>query len=151
MKSNRSIDVHKLADEARFNRFHWSVLICCFMILVLDGYDLAVAGAALPSIMRAMNVDAATAGFMASSALFGMMFGAIALGALADKIGRRWAISICVLLFSVFTAAAGFTNDPIEIGRASCRERVENSEVAGSIKNKDFKVTRSDWYLQEHR
>src|SRR5205814_10155760 len=58
MKSNRSIDVHKLADEARFNRFHGSVLIWCFMILVLDGYDLAVAGTALPSIMRAMNVDA---------------------------------------------------------------------------------------------
>ena len=111
--SMHRIDVHKLADEARFNRFHWSVLIWCFMILVLDGYDLAVSGAALPSIMRAMNVDAATAGFMASSALFGMMFGAIALGALADKIGRRWAISICVLLFSVFTAAAGFTKDPI--------------------------------------
>src|SRR5438552_18156168 len=63
--------------------------------------------------MKAMGVDAATAGFMASSALFGMMFGAIILGTLADKIGRRWAISICVLLFSIFTAAAGFTSDPI--------------------------------------
>jgi AAHS family benzoate transporter-like MFS transporter len=107
------IDVHKLADEAKFNRFHWSVLIWCFVILVLDGYDLAVAGAALPSIMKAMRVEAATAGFMASSALFGMIFGAIGLGALADKIGRRGAIAICVLLFCVFTAAAGFTNDPI--------------------------------------
>ena len=78
------IDVHKLADEAKFNRFHGSVLIWCFLILVLDGYDLAVAGTALPSIMKAMNVDAATAGFMASSALFGMMFGAIFLGAQHD-------------------------------------------------------------------
>lgn len=113
MKSSRAIDIHNLVDEAGFNRFHCSVLIWCFVILVLDGYDLAVAGTALPSIMKAMHVDAATAGFMASAALFGMMFGAIGLGALADKIGRRWTLSICVLLFSVFTAAAGFTNDPI--------------------------------------
>nr|WP_280785016.1 MFS transporter [Rhodococcus opacus] len=107
------IDVHKLADEAKFNRFHLSVLIWCFGILVIDGYDLVVVGAALPSIIKEMGVNAATAGFMASSALFGAMFGAIILGTLADKIGRRWAISLCVLFFSVFTAAAGLTSDPI--------------------------------------
>lgn len=49
---------------------------------------------------------------MASSALFGMMFGGIILGTLADKIGRRWVLAICVSFFSIFTAAAGFTNDP---------------------------------------
>jgi AAHS family benzoate transporter-like MFS transporter len=63
--------------------------------------------------MKEMQVTASTAGFMASSALFGMMFGAIFLGALADKIGRRLAISICVFLFSAFTAAAGLTTDPL--------------------------------------
>ena len=107
------IDVHKLVDEARFNRFHLKVLVWCLLIIIIDGYDIAVAGTALPSIMKEMGVDASTAGFMASSALFGMMFGAIGLGTLSDKIGRRWTISICVFLFSVFTAAAGLTKDPI--------------------------------------
>ncbi len=107
------IDVHKMVDEAKFNRFHAFVLAWCLLIIIIDGYDIAVAGAALPSIMKDMNVDASTAGYMASSALFGMMFGAIFLGTLSDKIGRRWTISICVFLFSVFTAAAGFANDPV--------------------------------------
>ncbi|MBU3848480.1 MAG: MFS transporter [Candidatus Acinetobacter avistercoris] len=107
------IDVHKVADEAKFNKFHRKVLFWCFLIIIIDGYDIAVAGAALPSIMTGMGVNASTAGFMASSALFGMMFGAIFLGALSDKIGRKLTIAICVFLFSVFTAAAGFTNDPI--------------------------------------
>ncbi|WP_316149781.1 MFS transporter [Cupriavidus sp. BIC8F] len=107
------IDVHKLADEARFNRFHARVLAWCLLVIIIDGYDIAVAGAALPSIMKEMGVTASTAGFMASSALFGMMFGAIFLGALSDKIGRRWTISLCVFLFSVFTAAAGLTSDPV--------------------------------------
>jgi MFS transporter, AAHS family, benzoate transport protein len=82
-------DVHKLVDEARFNRHHALVLFWCLLILILDGYDLAVVGAALPAIMADMGVDATKAGFMASSALFGMMFGAIFLGTLADKFGRR--------------------------------------------------------------
>ena len=107
------IDVHKLADESRFNPFHGLVLFWGILILVLDGYDLAVVGAALPAIMKQMGVDATQAGFMASSALFGMMFGAIFFGTLADRIGRPLMISVCIAMFSVFTAAAGLTNDPI--------------------------------------
>ena len=109
----RQIDVHKIADEAKFNGFHGLVLVWCTLIIIFDGYDLAVAGIALPSIMKEMSVEPTKAGFMVSSALFGMMFGAIFLGTIADKIGRRWAIAICIGLFSVFTAAAGFTHDPI--------------------------------------
>lgn len=109
----RQIDVHKLSDEARFNKFHGFVLLWCALIIIFDGYDLAVAGIALPSIMKEMGVDPTQAGFMVSSALFGMMFGAIFLGTIADRIGRRWAIAICIALFSVFTAAAGFAKDPV--------------------------------------
>ncbi|MDM0106608.1 MFS transporter [Variovorax sp. J22R24] len=109
----RQIDVHKVADEARFNRFHGLVLFWCALIIIFDGYDLAVAGIALPSIMKEMGVEPTRAGFMVSAALFGMMFGAIFLGTIADRIGRRWAIAICIGLFSVFTAAAGLTHDPV--------------------------------------
>ena len=109
----RQIDIHQLADEARFNGFHLKVLLWCAAIIIFDGYDLAVVGIALPSIMKEMGVDPTQAGFMVSSALFGMMFGAIFLGTIADRIGRRWAIVSCVALFSVFTAAAGLTHDPL--------------------------------------
>lgn len=109
----RRIDINKLVDEARFNRFHFKVLVWCLLIIVIDGYDLTVTGIALPSIMQQMGVSASTAGFMAGSALFGMMFGSMILGGLSDKFGRRWAISICIFLFSVFTAGAGYSNDPV--------------------------------------
>jgi AAHS family benzoate transporter-like MFS transporter len=108
----RHIDIHKLADDARFNCFHAGILAWCALIIICDGYDLAVAGIALPSIMHDMGVTAQSAGFMVSSALFGMMFGAIFLGTVADRIGRRRAIVICLALFSVFTAAAGMSRDP---------------------------------------
>jgi AAHS family benzoate transporter-like MFS transporter len=107
------IDVLRVADEAKFTPFHGLVLFWGLLILIFDGYDLAVVGAALPSIMKDMGVSAGSAGFMASSALFGMMFGAIVFGTLADRIGRVLTICICVSLFSVFTAAAGFMHEPV--------------------------------------
>lgn len=109
----RQIDVNRLADQARFNGFHRLVLIWCALVIIFDGYDLAVVGIALPSIMQEMGVDATQAGFMVSSALFGMMFGNIVFGAVADRIGRRLVIVICILMFSLFTAAAGLVSDPV--------------------------------------
>ncbi|NML27892.1 MFS transporter [Zoogloea dura] len=110
------IDIQKLADEAKFNRFHALVLFWCALIIVFDGYDLAVAGVAMPAIMKDMGVSPTQAGFMASSALFGMSFGAIFLGTLSDRIGRRGVIVMCLVLFSVFTAAAGLAGDPVSFG-----------------------------------
>lgn len=109
----QQVNVHALASHSRFNRFHGLVLFWCTLILIIDGYDLAVVGAALPSIMKDMRVDATSAGVMAGSALFGTMLGAIFLGTLADRIGRPKMTAVCVALFSLFTAAAGLTNDPI--------------------------------------
>ena len=109
----RRLDAHRIADEARFGGFHALILFWCAVIIIFDGYDLAVAGIALPSIMKDMGVEPTKAGFMVSSALFGMMFGAIFLGTVADHIGRRWAIIACIALFSLFTAAAGLTRDPV--------------------------------------
>ncbi|SDC41565.1 MFS transporter, AAHS family, benzoate transport protein [Variovorax sp. CF079] len=109
----QQIDVHALAGQSRLNGFHGLVLFWCVLILIIDGYDLAVVGAALPSIMKDMGVDATSAGVMAGSALFGTMLGAIFLGTLADRIGRPRMIAVCVALFSLFTALAGLTRDPV--------------------------------------
>ncbi|KAF7962312.1 MFS transporter [Cupriavidus sp. UYMU48A] len=109
----RQVDASRLADEASFTGFHGIVLFWCAMAIIFDGYDLAVAGIALPSIMKEMGVDATRAGFMVSSALFGMMFGNIAFGSISDRVGRRGVIVMCIALFSVCTAAAGLTSDPV--------------------------------------
>ncbi|MFZ0155184.1 MFS transporter, partial [Pseudomonas sp.] len=107
-----------LAGDSTFNRFHGRILFWCVLILIIDGYDLAVVGAALPAIMQDMNVDPTRAGIMAGSALLGTMLGAIFLGTLADRIGRPRMIAICVALFSIFTAVAGLTNDPVSFSIA---------------------------------
>jgi AAHS family benzoate transporter-like MFS transporter len=112
----RNIDIFKLAEHSRFTSLHGVVLAWCAVVIIFDGYDLAVAGIALPYIMKDLNVDSAHAGIMVGAALFGAMCGAVLLGTLADRIGRRRAIALCVGLFSVFTAAAGLARDPVTFG-----------------------------------
>ncbi|CAG2145008.1 MFS transporter [Cupriavidus numazuensis] len=109
----RQIDLRAFTDDARLGRFHAVLLFWCAFVTIVDGYDLALTGVALPSIMKDMGVSPTSAGFMVSSAFFGMMFGAISLGTLADRIGRRKAFALCILLFSGFTAAAGLASDPL--------------------------------------
>ncbi|MEW6642155.1 MAG: MFS transporter [Pseudomonadota bacterium] len=105
------INIQEIADEAPLGAFHWQVLLWCAAIVLIDGYDLAVVGVALPTIITTMKVDPTVAGVMASSALFGMAFGAMCLGAVADRWGRKVTIAVCVFLFSAFTAAAGLVGD----------------------------------------
>ncbi|MFN3769282.1 MAG: MFS transporter [Ectopseudomonas guguanensis] len=112
----RQIDVHPVIDNARFSRFHWMVMALCALLLIFDGYDLFIFGVVLPSIMQEWNLTPLEAGALGSYALFGMMFGALAFGTLADRIGRKKGIAICFVLFSSATILNGFASSPTEFG-----------------------------------
>lgn len=111
-----TVNLQAVVDEARFGALQKRVVLLCALIMMVDGYDLGIMGVALPAIITDMQVDAGVAGVVASCALVGMMLGAMCLGALADKIGRVRNISLCVVIFSVFTAAAGFAEGAWSLG-----------------------------------
>lgn len=112
----RNIDVHEIIDNARFNRYHWMVMFWCALLLIFDGYDLFIYGVVLPVIMKDWGLTPLQAGALGSYALFGMMFGALAFGTLADKIGRKKGIGLCFILFSGATLVNGFASNPTEFG-----------------------------------
>ena len=115
MQSNK-ININTLIDEAKFTPFHWGVLFWCLMIIIFDGYDLVIYGVALPLLMQEWALSAVQAGLLASTALFGMMFGAMTFGTLSDKLGRKKTIMICVAIFSGFTFFGAFATNPVEFG-----------------------------------
>ncbi|NNG64407.1 MFS transporter, partial [Pseudomonas fragi] len=109
-----TLDVHAIVDNARFGRFHWMVMLWCALLLIFDGYDLFIYGVVLPVIMQEWGLTPLQAGALGSYALFGMMFGALVFGSLADRIGRKKGIAICFVLFSVATIINGFASTPTE-------------------------------------
>ncbi|WP_372403069.1 MFS transporter [Acinetobacter piscicola] len=111
-----NLNINTIVDEAKFTPFHWNVLIWCLLIIIFDGYDLVIYGVALPLLMQEWGLSAVQAGMLASTALFGMMFGAMCFGTLSDKLGRKKTIMICVAIFSGFTFLGAFASNPIEFG-----------------------------------
>ncbi|MHB0763737.1 MFS transporter [Stutzerimonas sp. NM35] len=112
----RKVDVHDVIDSARFSQFHWLVMCLCALLLIFDGYDLFIYGVVLPVIMQEWRLTPLQAGALGSYALFGMMFGALIFGTLADRIGRKKGIAICFVLFSAATVLNGFASTPTEFG-----------------------------------
>jgi len=108
----RNIDVSDAIDRGRFGRFQWMVVALCGALLVVDGYDVFVAGTVLPTLIREWDLTKPQAGALQAWALFGMMFGALVLGPLADRIGRKKGIGLSFLLFTSATLLTGFANTP---------------------------------------
>ena len=115
----RTIDVAALLNGARLNSFHTRLLLWSALIIIFDGYDLVIYGVVLPTLMKDWGLTALQAGLLGSCALLGMMVGALAFGSLSDRIGRRKAITTCVVLFSGVTFINGFARTPEEF--ALCR------------------------------
>ena len=111
-----SVNVAKMIDESKFNRFHGVVLFWCAFTIIFDGYDLVIYGSVLPSLMEEWSLTPNQAGTLGSVALIGMMLGALIFGPLADKIGRKNVILFCIALFSLFTGLIGISSGSLEFG-----------------------------------
>jgi len=106
------INTTEVIANSKFNRFHWGLLLWSFLIIGFDGYDLVVYGTVVPLLIEQWNLTSVEAGVMGSYGLFGMMFGAIFFGTLADRIGRKKVIIVTIVLFSLFTLLCGFADTP---------------------------------------
>jgi AAHS family benzoate transporter-like MFS transporter len=108
----KKVNPTDIIAKSKFNKFHMNLLLWSLMIIVFDGYDIVIYGTVVPVLIEEWNLSSVEAGAMGSYGLFGMMFGAILLGILADTIGRKKVIILSLFLFSIFTVLCGFANDP---------------------------------------
>ncbi|ASN50837.1 aromatic acid/H+ symport family MFS transporter [Sinomonas sp. R1AF57] len=85
-------------------------VIICWAMVVFDGYDLIVYGTVQNNLIESTGwgLNAASAGTIGSMAFIGMMVGAVFAGRLSDTWGRRKAIVLCTVIFSVATVLCAF-------------------------------------------
>ncbi|MGF6953595.1 AAHS family benzoate transporter-like MFS transporter [Neobacillus sp. B4I6] len=107
-----TINSTEIIANSKFNRFHLGLLLWSFFIISFDGYDLVVYGTVVPTLIEKWNLSPVEAGAIGTYGLFGMMFGAILFGTLADRIGRKNVIAITLVLFSFFTFLCGYAETP---------------------------------------
>ena len=94
------------------------VLPLCWTAVLLDGFDLVVLGTVLPSLLdyEPWDLNPGSASLISVVGLIGMTIGAISIGTVTDVIGRRKALLIAVISFSVFTLLCAFAPSPLVFG-----------------------------------
>ncbi|GHF01063.1 MFS transporter [Streptomyces fumanus] len=85
-------------------RDRWTVVLCWITVL-LEGYDLVVLGAIIPTLLKThhLGMTAGDATTVATLSLVGVAIGAVCVGPLADRLGRRKLLIGSVVVFSLFT------------------------------------------------
>jgi MFS transporter, AAHS family, 4-hydroxybenzoate transporter len=109
MADGRTIDVQTFLNEHPFSAYQWTIFALCFSIVLLDGFDTAAIGYIAPSLITEWGVERSALAPVLSAALFGLAFGALSAGPLADRFGRRAVLIGSVLVFGVACLASAFS------------------------------------------
>jgi AAHS family 4-hydroxybenzoate transporter-like MFS transporter len=103
MFSARPLSIESIIDSSGFSRLQWIVLILCFWIIFLDGYDIAAIAYAAPMLVDEWQIEKSQLSIAMSAALFGLAAGSLFVGPLADRLGRKPTLILMVFVFGLFT------------------------------------------------
>jgi MFS transporter, AAHS family, 4-hydroxybenzoate transporter len=109
MPDGRTLDVQSFLNEHPFSAYQWTIFALCFFIVLLDGFDTAAIGYIAPSLISEWGVERPALAPVLSAALFGLAFGALSAGPLADRFGRRAVLISSVLVFGIACLASAFS------------------------------------------
>jgi MFS transporter, AAHS family, 4-hydroxybenzoate transporter len=93
------VNVRDIIDAGRVSRFQAMIGALCFLIVALDGFDIAIIGFIAPHVRSDWNLSVIALGPLFSAGLLGLMMGAFLSGPLADRIGRRGVLILSVAWF----------------------------------------------------
>lgn len=83
-------------------------LVLVFLAAMIEGFDLQAAGVAAPKLGPAFGLEPAQMGLFFSSATFGLIFGALSGGVIADRYGRRAGLALSLVVFGLFSIATAW-------------------------------------------
>jgi MFS family permease len=120
------IEAQKKSDWRSLTRYQWLVLFVAWLGWVFDSMDSTIYALVMtPALKEILGPGATTqeigwyGGLIFSIFIIGWAVGGIAFGMAADYIGRTRTLVITILIYAVFTAAAGFSHTWWEL--AMCR------------------------------
>ncbi|MBN1654918.1 MAG: MFS transporter [Deltaproteobacteria bacterium] len=107
-----TFDISEFIDGRRVGFYQVRILITCFVIMLLDGFDMQVIGVAVPALMQDWQLKPKDFGLALTAGPVGMILGAAILGPIADRYGRRWPLIVAVTLFGLATLLSAFVSTP---------------------------------------
>lgn len=111
MTSVEAVDVRQLINQSALSSWQKRLIALCFIVVALDGMDIALMGFIAPTLRAAWGVSNHQLGMVISAALIGLALGAVFAGPLADRYGRRVMILLSVLFFGLWTLATAMAQN----------------------------------------
>ena len=103
-------------DSTTFRPFHAWITILAGCAFMGNGLDLSVVSFALPGMRAEMNLTAGDVGFILPMGGIGQLIGAIVMGSLADRIGRRLAFVMTGCMAGLGVGLASLAPNPVVFG-----------------------------------
>lgn len=100
-----------LIDDGRVTARQFAILASCFVLNMLDGFDVTVMSFTASPIGREFGLSGEQLGIVFSLALAGMMAGAMFLAPVSDIVGRRRTILASVTLIGVSMLATPYAQN----------------------------------------
>ncbi len=94
-------DPRHIINETAMSARQWTVVVIMIFLNALDGFDVLSSAFAAPGITKEWGIPRSQLGIVLSAELVGMGFGSILLGSLADKIGRKITMLICLVIMAI--------------------------------------------------
>jgi benzoate transport len=102
-------------EQGPMTRFQIVAITVCIVINMMDGFDVLVMAFTAPSISAEWQLSNAALGWLLSSGLLGMALGSLVLGPLADRIGRRKLILLCLLVIGFGMLLSAFSQNAMQL------------------------------------
>ena len=97
-----SVTGFQALNEAPLNRFHRKVTFLSGMGVFLEGYDFTNIASALIFLIPYFHLKPAQIALLASSTYIGTIVGAVAIGYLADRLGRKFMYLFDISMYALF-------------------------------------------------
>ncbi len=105
------VDVVALMDSMSVGAFHLRVLAICVVIAMLDGFDTQAIAFIAPVVSAAWKVPMSQFSAAFGVGLLGLTVGALVLGPVADRVGRKLVLIACTAAFGLFALATAWAQD----------------------------------------
>ncbi|AOP53104.1 vannilate transporter VanK [Brevibacterium aurantiacum] len=106
------MDLRERLNTSRMSTYQWLIVGICTFLNALDGYDVLAISFTSNQVSEEFSLSGTALGLVMSAALLGMAIGALTLGPVADRIGRRnmtiiaLIVNICGLFLSATATSA---------------------------------------------